>query len=328
MDVEEFQRRLRELSHSELERFVLEIVKSQPRFSDAHRNSQKAGFEIDVIAFDFSGGTRTVWLFEVRKAKMIGRDVIENYAQKAVMMDESFDGPRQFVMVVAGGYSQSASLAAARHGIEVWDGLRLAYECPDEVAIGFFGDTIRTKPPKAPEPPVQVSAFEALLESIEPGQPRATQFQDAVSKILAYLFCPPLESPRYEDTDWDGRNRRDIIMENAAPSGYWAHLRSVYAAHYVVVDAKNHGGPIGKDDALRIAHYLKEYGCGLFGILVTRKGASKGCRHAIREQWVSARKLLVVLSDEDLVEMLRIKARNGAAEEIIRARIAEFRMKL
>jgi hypothetical protein len=218
--------------------------------------------------------------------------------------------------------------AAVTHGIEIWDSYRLAYECPDDVALSFFGERIESKPDVLVAPQTQAGAFEELLRGIPSGQPTAAQFQDAVAKIFTYLFCPPLETPRYEHTDEDRRNRRDMIMENAAPSGYWAHLRAVYSAHYVVIDAKNHQDPIEKDEALRIAHYLKSHGCGLFGILVTRRGASDGCRHAIREQWITNQKMLVVLSDADVVEMLRLKERGGAAAEIIRARIAEFRMKL
>jgi len=91
---------------------------------------------------------------------------------------------------------------------------------------------------------------------------------------------------------------------------------------------KNYEEPLDKRPVLDIAHYLKPYGCGLFGILVSRRGASDACLHAIREQWIGAQKMIVVISDEQLLEMLRIKGEAGAPEEIIRASIATFRMSL
>ncbi len=192
MNVQVFQQRLRELSYTELERFVFEVLKSQSRFADVVRNERKAGFEIDVMAQEFKSGTsgRIVWLFEVKSAKIIARDVIEELAQKAVMMADSFDGPRQFVLVVAVWYSYSALLAAQLHGTEVWDSLRLADECPDDVATQFFGEPIWPKPTATPMPPSEEAAFEALLQSIEPGQAAAAQFQTPSPKSSPISSVP------------------------------------------------------------------------------------------------------------------------------------------
>ncbi|MFT3768466.1 MAG: hypothetical protein QM820_23710 [Minicystis sp.] len=77
-----------------------------------------------------------------------------------------------------------------------------------------------------------------------------------------------------------------------------------------------------------IAHYLKHYGCGLFGILVTRLGAGQPGLHAIKEQWIASKKMIVVLKDDDMRAMLDQKARGGEPEEIIRKKVGEFRMHL
>jgi hypothetical protein len=119
-----------------------------------------------------------------------------------------------------------------------------------------------------------------------------------------------------------------MICENSTMTGFWTLIRTTYAAQYIVIDAKNYSEPIEKQPVLDIAHYLKAHGCGLFGILVTRKGASEAAEHAIREQWISARKMIVVLADTDVEEMLRIKTSGGKPEEIIRKKIADFRMSL
>jgi hypothetical protein len=85
---------------------------------------------------------------------------------------------------------------------------------------------------------------------------------------------------------------------------------------------------IDKQPVLDIAHYLKPYGCGLFGIFMTRNGPSPAADHAIREQWIGAQKMIVVLSDSDVEEMLTIKGSGGRPEELIRKKIADFRMSL
>ena len=119
-----------------------------------------------------------------------------------------------------------------------------------------------------------------------------------------------------------------MIFENSAVDGFWSQIRNTYSAHYVVADAKNYGAPLKKQPVLDIAHYLKPYGCGLFGLLVSRKGAGLSALHAIREQWIGGQKLIVVLSDSELEEMINIKADGGKPEEVIRKAIADFRMSL
>jgi hypothetical protein len=117
-------------------------------------------------------------------------------------------------------------------------------------------------------------------------------------------------------------------MENGAPDGFWSRIRTIYDAHYIVVDAKNYSAPLKKRPILDIAHYLKPHGCGMFGIIFSRAGASGAADHAVREQWIASRKMIVVLSDADAKEMLRLKAEAGDPEELLRRRIAAFRMSL
>jgi hypothetical protein len=83
-----------------------------------------------------------------------------------------------------------------------------------------------------------------------------------------------------------------------------------------------------KRPVVDLAHYLKPYGCGMFSILCCRKGASGGAAHAIREQWIGGEKLIVVLSDETLLDMIQRKSSGRMPEELLRHQIARFRKSL
>ncbi|XXT21157.1 hypothetical protein WME94_06260 [Sorangium sp. So ce429] len=158
------------------------------------------------------------------------------------------------------------------------------------------------------------------------GPPSWLAYQRLVARILERLFVPPLLSPIFESSDESRRNRRDIILPNYAESGFWAFLRARYCADFIVVDAKNFSGPVGKDEALQVLNYLKSDGAGLFALLISRKGADAACREAIKSEWTRARKLVVCLSDDDLERMLRIKEVAGPPETVIRQHIDELRL--
>lgn len=86
--------------------------------------------------------------------------------------------------------------------------------------------------------------------------------------------------------------------------------------------------PLSERPVLDIAHYLKPYGCGMFALLVSRRGPDFGGSHAACEQWIGGNKMIVHLSDMHILEMLDLRAKGGEAQEVIRQQIADFRMSL
>lgn len=167
------------------------------------------------------------------------------------------------------------------------------------------------------------------LRRLNSGKEDSLKYQKLISDILIHLFCPPLENPRYEISDADGKNRRDIILENSSNHQFWSSLRNYYKAHYIVVDAKNYAELIDKPPITDVAYYLKDHGCGLFGLIVCRKGGSDAAIHAVKENWISNQKMIVILNDNDIEDMLMMKFSGlKPEEELIRQKIASFRISL
>lgn len=67
-------------------------------------------------------------------------------------------------------------------------------------------------------------------------------------------------------------------------------------------------------------------GCSLLSF--PEKGYGPAGEHAAKEQWIGNQKMIVSLSDEDLLKMLDLKKENLAPEEIINKYISDFRMSL
>ena len=240
---------------------------------------------------------------------------------------------RRLVLAMPARLSRDQKNAAAREGVELWDLDEVAARFPDHIEMV-------THPTLRPlllavaaliAPGAGTSTEARLVEElgqIIPGHGTWQNYQKVVSRVLERLFCPPLSTPLVESSDEDRVNRRDIVLPNYAEAGFWLFIRERYAADFLVVDAKNYSGLVGKEDALQVLNYLKRHGAGLLGMIVTRQGADAACNVTIRDQWITAGKLLIVLSDEHLSQMLRAREAGGPPEEVLRQYIEEFRLSM
>ncbi|QWV98956.1 hypothetical protein KP003_06825 [Geomonas nitrogeniifigens] len=149
-----------------------------------------------------------------------------------------------------------------------------------------------------------------------------------IGQILEHLFCPPLEPPILELSDFNGVNRRDLVLPNYSDKGFWCFVREKYLADYIIVDAKNYKNPISKEQILQIANYLKAHGAGMFAIIVTRIGADKGAILTIREQWMANKKMIVIINDNDVEAMLLAKSAGGDPSKVIGQKLEQFRLSM
>lgn len=327
MRLDHFQEALQSLSPMEFEKFVVELLRKSGRFAVVRLEAgpMDRGVDIEALETDPLLGRPRRWIFQVKKSKVVGVDIARYMHAIASTLEREV--PSQVVLVVAGSITKHAREVFSGTGIQVWDSQKLAELATPEFVADWFGTR-----PEAVSADLAISqkasAFQAALNATVPGRKEWESYQRLVADILEFLFCPPLELPRYQLSDADARNRRDILFENAEFNGFWSQIRSDYSAHYIVVDAKNYSRPLPKSAVLDIAHYLKPYGCGMFALLVSRRGPGSGAAHATREQWIGGRKMIVHFEDTSLGEMLELKASGGEPEEVVRRRIADFRMSL
>lgn len=167
------------------------------------------------------------------------------------------------------------------------------------------------------------------LKSIPAGRDDWSKYQKHIEKILSYLFSDPLSDPITELPDKYGINRRDFILRNYCEIGFWKYLREKYQADFIVIDAKNYTGKIKKNQILQMSNYLKLHGTGLFAIIISRNGEEdKGSYFTRREKWVTERKMIIILDDNDMEKMILAKAASNQPEEIIIQKIEGFRLEM
>ena len=313
----------------ELEKFINELFISRGSFLRVEFNPVINNRQIDITLVEKNRGAISegaTWAVEIKSYRsLVSINVIDAFYGKLLDLQEV--NPKiNLLLIATSGYTKASIAKSQKLGISLWgpkelyglytkSKIVLSASIPPESAAD---ESIETK----------VNAFKEVLNGIEAGEKHWSKYQSLVVDILEFLLCPPLGSPEVELADKDKRNRRDIIFENSANDGFWKIVRDNYEGHYVVVDAKNYAKPLTKRPILDISHYLKVYGCGLFSIIVSRKGYSPSGDHAAKEQWIGSHKMIVSLSDEDIVKMLELKQEGLNPEDVIKGYISKFRMLL
>lgn len=325
----EFKEHISSLPPMEVEKFVFDIFKASGKFSKLTLNSIINDRQIDITLTEMDSsqiGSRPFWAVEIKSYRsLVSVNVIEAFYGKLLDLQE-VEPNSKLLIISTSGYTKSAIEKAKRAGIILWG--------PNELYALYCNNPFEMSTPESPEHSEsselagKVEAFKSALIGIEPGKNNWSKYQSLVVDILEFLLCPPLEAPEVELADSDKRNRRDIIFENASNDGFWRRARDIYQGHYIVVDAKNYSDPLSKRPVLDISHYLKPYGCGMFAIITSRKGYSSVGKHAAKEQWIGNKKLIVSLSDSDMLKMLDLKKDGAPPEDVIKKYISDFRMSL
>jgi hypothetical protein len=313
------------LTPRQFEDFVFDVLMASMKNAKFQRELRLGPIRIDIVVNPLDEPPGAGIAFEVRKAAILSVDVV--LAQ--IGRRESIQKEHQtykFILVIGGDLTEAAATVAAEHNLTIWGAEELEARLNDKVREKWFGAAAQERDEHPPKP----SRAEALIETLQaiPPSGDGMEFQQWVSDAMEYLFVPPLGPMHYEDYDSEKRNRRDIILENWALDGFWAQIRTIYTADQIIVDAKNYGKEIRKEPIVDLAHYLKPYGCGLFGMICCRMGSHEAATHAIREQWIGGKKMIVALSDEVMTQMIQRKAVGKAPEELLRHEIAQFRKSL
>jgi hypothetical protein len=155
---------------------------------------------------------------------------------------------------------------------------------------------------------VEADLLKKKLSEIPSGQADAAKYQHVVLEILNFLFNPELIDGELEVRTIDGTERRDIIFTNDSDATFWTYARQEHSALYVMFETKNTQS-IGPAALNQTATYLGDR-LGRLGFVVTRFPPEES---ALRKAFSiyndsNPRKIILFLSDQDLIELLALKS--------------------
>ena len=313
----------------EFERFVAGLLSDHPQYSDVRSNPRiRQNLRPDLTTVRQRDRTTERLVIEVKAAPFMRPNSIENTIRRidAYRSAGSFDAA---ALVFPGRLRERDGAAFEAARIEVWDLDHLASTFAREIQCDPSSPLSRLfSQPDSARRRTEANHLIGRLRDCPAGQSHWVEFQDIVKDAFEHLFVPPLERVIGESATASGTDRRDVVLPNHAPDGFWKSMRDTYKADYIVVEAKNYRRPITKTQALQVANYLKPHGAGMFAIIAARNGANRSCIEVIREQWTTYGKLMIPVTGDDIEDMLGTKGAGGSPEEFLVTVIREFRLSI
>jgi hypothetical protein len=172
--------------------------------------------------------------------------------------------------------------------------------------------------------------FITQLDSLPIGHATANDYQRLILKILNYLFEPELTNGELEVKTYLETERRDIIYTNEAETSFWKFVRDTYHSLLVMFENKN-VEKVELEHVNQTASYLGVR-LGMLGFITTRKPPGD---NIMRKTYTifndtpgEPRKMILILSDEDIKLMIRLKQKNKNPATYIQSLYRQFRTRV
>ena len=144
------------------------------------------------------------------------------------------------------------------------------------------------------------------LNRIDSGHAAFRDFENLVTEIFHYLFKDSFRTyyAKPQATEFQGHRRREL-------------------AKRIIVDFKNYSTLINQNVVHDVTKYFNGQ-MGNFGIIVSRQGVNESGLNEQKLKYSSDNKLVLVLDNKDLVEMIYHKMNNQIIEDIFERKIIEL----
>ncbi|WP_300240925.1 hypothetical protein [Pseudomonas sp.] len=151
-------------------------------------------------------------------------------------------------------------------------------------------------------------------------------YEDVLNELLAFIF-----SNCYEEVEMhvqvpnEERLRvRDIVIDNRDPENNFLNLLKDNGVHYLLMDAKNYKGLLRVRDVDTFIGYIGENKkFGGFGIILSRKGASKTLKKQLVKKLAQGIEI-VVLDEADVLDMIDLRALDRDPMSVIKDKLKQL----
>lgn len=163
--------------------------------------------------------------------------------------------------------------------------------------------------------------YKRRLQQIKPGQEQWTEFQQFCVDFVKEVFSDDLDSWGIQEETENKTHRFDLIARikyrKEEYNDFFKTVENFFNTKYLIFEFKNYTENISEDEILNTAKYLYEKALRKVAIIFTRKGMDKGAKKAIRALCREQGKVILILEDKDINNMIKLWGSNEASPAII-----------
>lgn len=152
--------------------------------------------------------------------------------------------------------------------------------------------------------------WKSKLLAIKPGKGgRSKEYEDICVEILKNVLGEYLGLWKVQESSNNGLYRFDLCckIKNGVNQDFFDTIKNYFNTKYIVFEFKNYEKEISQKEIYTTEKYLYEKALRRVAIIISRKGASKNALSAARGCLRENGKLIMCLSDQDLIELINIK---------------------
>lgn len=300
---------------------------------------QKQGARtIDIgVDFTFTDRLGETWVAQVKhfKRPRTGTTVLREMAVQ-LNSAKQLTGAQHGLLIISMLLPQKLKEdIEAREGLTVWDSRRLNDllasnpEIEQDFLLLLDAQTVARRGLELPTPlDPRAQELIARLEALPPGRDTFREFEDLCVEILNYAFFPLLGVPSVQSRSEDGLDIRDAVFPIASDHAFWQEIKRTCTTRFMVAEFKNYSEGVRQREVESIQQYLYSKAMRMFGVLCSRNQPSDSALLARRRAWVEADKLILLLSDDELKDLVRAKSYGEDPTDVLDAQLGEFFLRL
>ncbi|CAB1247629.1 ResIII domain-containing protein [Ruminococcaceae bacterium BL-4] len=227
-----------------------------------------------------------------------------------------------------------------QYGITIWDIANLLFVCKEnndftkvlnDLLYFPITDVVPEKPygwiPKqlklvseSTEPSQNIAeSLEERLRACKPGKEKkaSEEYECICTDIIRFLFENEFTQSSDQHKTGDDLFRMDLLCGIKGTSAFWELLIRHYNTRFVVFEYKNYSTLLPQNLIYVTEKYLFNAALRNVAIIISRKGFSKNAQIAALGCLKESSKLIIDLTDEDLIQMLHKKIDGEEASDFL-----------
>lgn len=164
------------------------------------------------------------------------------------------------------------------------------------------------------------------LNNIKEGRTDSKRYEKLLEEIIKKIFSNELALFQHQRRTEDGINIFDMIckIKNGINDDFFTIVEKYYKTKYILFEFKNYSDVIKQGQICTTEKYLFETALRKVAIIITRHGIDKNGMKLAKGILRESGKLIIVLNDEDVKEMIRIYENGEKATTVLERKLDEL----